>query len=45
VVFGAVAGYLARQTGSIVPGIALHALFNAASLALVLWQTAPAVDR
>lgn len=45
VVFGAVAGYLARQTGSIVPGIALHALFNAASLALVLWQTAPVVDR
>lgn len=42
VLFGAVAGYLARQTGSIVPGIILHALFNAASLVLVLWQTAPA---
>lgn len=40
--FGVVAGYLARLTGSILPGIVLHALFNAASLALVLWQTAPA---
>lgn len=45
VLFGGVAGYLARQTGSIVPGIMLHALFNAASLLLVLWQTAPAGDR
>jgi membrane protease YdiL (CAAX protease family) len=39
--FGAVAGYLARQTGSIVPGIILHALFNAVSVALVLAQTSP----
>jgi membrane protease YdiL (CAAX protease family) len=38
VVFGAVLGYLARQTGSIVPGILAHALFNAISLALVLAQ-------
>lgn len=45
VAFGVVAGYLARQTGSIVPGIVLHALFNAVSLALVLWQTAPAAGR
>jgi len=40
--FGVVAGYLARVTGSILPGIVLHALFNAASLALVIWQTTPA---
>lgn len=40
VLFGLVAGYLARQTGSIVPGILLHALFNAASLLLVLAQMA-----
>jgi membrane protease YdiL (CAAX protease family) len=39
--FGLVAGYLARQTGSIVPGIILHALFNAVSVVLVLGQTAP----
>jgi membrane protease YdiL (CAAX protease family) len=38
VVFGAVLGYLARQTGSIVPGILAHALFNAVSLVLVLAQ-------
>ena len=40
VLFGAAAGYLARQTGSIIPGILLHALFNAASLLLVLAQMA-----
>ena len=36
--FGLVVGYLARQTGSIVPGIILHGLFNAVSVALVLVQ-------
>lgn len=39
--FGLVAGYLARQTGSIVPGIVFHGLFNAVSVLLVLAQTAP----
>jgi len=39
--FGLVAGYLARQTGSIVPGIFFHGLFNAISVLLVLAQTAP----
>lgn len=39
--FGLVAGYLARQTGSIVPGIVFHGLFNAVSILLVLAQTAP----
>jgi membrane protease YdiL (CAAX protease family) len=34
--FGIVCGYLARQTGSIVPGIVLHGLFNAVSLAIIL---------
>jgi hypothetical protein len=34
--FGIVCGYLARQTGSIVPGIVLHALFNAVSLIIIL---------
>jgi membrane protease YdiL (CAAX protease family) len=38
--FGLVVGYLARQTGSIVPGIILHGLFNAVSVALVLLQVA-----
>jgi membrane protease YdiL (CAAX protease family) len=38
--FGLVVGYLARQTGSIVPGIILHGLFNAVSVALVLVQLA-----
>jgi membrane protease YdiL (CAAX protease family) len=38
--FGIVVGYLARQTGSIVPGIILHGLFNAVSVALVLLQVA-----
>jgi membrane protease YdiL (CAAX protease family) len=37
--FGLVTGVLARQTGSIVPGIILHGLFNAVSVVLVLWQT------
>lgn len=37
--FGLVAGYLARQTGSIVPGIVMHSLFNAVSVVLVLAQT------
>jgi membrane protease YdiL (CAAX protease family) len=36
-----VLGYLARQTGTIVPSILLHALFNAVSVALLLVQTAP----
>lgn len=40
--FGVVAGVLTRQTGSILPAIVLHALFNATSLFLVIWQTAPA---
>lgn len=39
VFFGLVTGYLARQTGSIVSGMILHALFNAVSVGLVLWQT------
>lgn len=39
--FGLVVGYLARQTGSIVPGIILHALFNAVSVALVVAQAMP----
>lgn len=34
--FGLVCGYLTRQTGSIVPGIVLHSLFNAVSLGLIL---------
>ena len=38
--FGLVVGYLARQTGSIVPGIILHGLFNAVSVGLVLLQVA-----
>ncbi len=38
---GAVLGLLARQTGSIVPGILAHALFNAVSVVLVLLQPAP----
>ena len=40
--FGLVVGYLARQTGSIVAGSILHALFNALSVLLVVVQTAPA---
>lgn len=39
--FGLVVGYLARQTGSIVPGTILHALFNAISVALVVAQAVP----
>jgi membrane protease YdiL (CAAX protease family) len=35
---GIVLGALARQTGSIVPGILAHALFNAVSVVLVLLQ-------
>ena len=38
---GIVLGVLARQTGSIVPGILAHALFNAVSVVLVLMQPAP----
>jgi membrane protease YdiL (CAAX protease family) len=38
--FGLVVGYMARQTGSIVPGIILHGFFNAVSVALVLVQAA-----
>lgn len=37
---GTVLGVLARQTGSIVPGILAHALFNAVSVVLVLMQPA-----
>lgn len=37
---GIVLGVLARQTGSIVPGILAHALFNAVSVVLVLMQPA-----
>jgi membrane protease YdiL (CAAX protease family) len=40
VVLGVVLGVLARQTGSIVPGILAHALFNAVSVVLVLVQPA-----
>jgi len=40
VVLGVVLGGLARQTGSIVPGILAHALFNAVSVVLVLLQPA-----
>ncbi len=39
VVFGMAVGYLAKQTGSIVPGIFVHSLFNAVSVVLVLLQT------
>lgn len=38
---GVVLGILARQTGSIVPGILAHALFNAVSIVLVLVQPQP----
>ena len=38
VLFGAVLGFLARQTGSILPGIIVHGLFNAVSVAIVLLQ-------
>lgn len=37
---GVVLGILTRQTGSIVPGIMAHALFNAVSVVLVLLQPA-----
>ena len=39
VFFGMAVGYLAKQTGSIVPGIIVHSLFNAVSVVLVLLQT------
>ena len=39
VFFGMTVGYLAKQTGSIVPGIIVHSLFNAVSVVLVLLQT------
>ncbi len=39
VLFGGVLGYMARQTGSIVPGIILHGLFNAVSVVIVLLQS------
>jgi membrane protease YdiL (CAAX protease family) len=42
--FGLVVGYLARQTGSIVPGIILHGMFNAVSVGLVLLQGASSVE-
>jgi len=38
--FGLVVGTLARQTGSIVPGVILHGLFNAVRVVLVVLQTA-----
>ena len=34
--FGVVVGYLARQTGSLLAGIFLHAIFNAISVVLVV---------
>lgn len=37
---GLVLGTIARRTGSIVPCVLLHALFNAVSVALLVWQTA-----
>lgn len=37
---GLVLGTIARRTGSVVPCIFLHALFNAVSVALLVWQTA-----
>ncbi len=37
---GLVLGFIARRTGSILPCILLHALFNAVSVALLVWQTA-----
>jgi membrane protease YdiL (CAAX protease family) len=40
--FGWVAGYLALQTGSLLPGILLHALFNGVSVVMLLLQSAPA---
>ena len=39
VFFGMAVGYLAKQTGSIVPGVFVHSLFNAVSVVLVLLQT------
>jgi membrane protease YdiL (CAAX protease family) len=38
---GVVLGILVRQTGSIVPGILTHALFNAVSVVMVLLQPEP----
>lgn len=38
---GLVLGFIARRTGSIVPCILLHALFNAVSVALLLASPAP----
>ena len=38
---GIVLGVIAQRTGSIVPCILLHAFFNAVSVALLVWQTAP----
>ncbi|MFM8282278.1 MAG: lysostaphin resistance A-like protein [Planctomycetaceae bacterium] len=35
--FGLVLGWLALRTGSLLPGILLHALFNAVSIGLVVW--------
>ncbi|MFM8579276.1 MAG: lysostaphin resistance A-like protein [Planctomycetaceae bacterium] len=41
VAFGAAVGWLARQRGSILPGILVHALFNAVSVGLLLSQGSP----
>lgn len=40
---GLVLGWIVRQTGSIVPAILLHALFNAVSVVLLLVQTRQAM--
>jgi len=39
---GIVLGFLAHRTGSIVPCILLHALFNAVSVTLLLAEPLPA---
>jgi membrane protease YdiL (CAAX protease family) len=39
---GIVLGFLAHRTGSIVPCILLHALFNAVSVTLLLAEPFPA---
>jgi len=38
---GIVLGYLVRQTGSLLPAILLHALFNAVSIAILLASPSP----
>lgn len=41
---GLVLGWIARQTGSIIGCVVLHALFNAVSVAIVLLTTQPAAN-